>query len=200
MATGINLAGVSSAGSAPTVGDQENFLECLQLCEKVQVSADKWAILVNANTQTLHLFKDRSCVCSYPVSTAAKGLGQESGSSQTPLGLHTVKDKIGDGATADAIFESRVNTGRTATPTEEKAHILGRILWLQGLQQGYNAGTNVSGTVVDSHQRYIYIHGTNHVHEIGRATSAGCVRMRPADVIDLFDKVPEGTPVYIYEK
>jgi lipoprotein-anchoring transpeptidase ErfK/SrfK len=41
------------------------------------------------------------------------------------------------------------------------------------------------------------IHGTNEPDSIGSAASHGCVRMRPEDVIDLYDRVPLGTPLYI---
>ncbi|MDX6617512.1 MAG: L,D-transpeptidase ErfK/SrfK [Solirubrobacterales bacterium] len=41
------------------------------------------------------------------------------------------------------------------------------------------------------------IHGTNEPSSIGSAASHGCVRMRVDDVIDLYDRVPLGTPIYI---
>ena len=44
----------------------------------------------------------------------------------------------------------------------------------------------------------IRIHGTTDPGSIGRAVSNGCIRMRNEAVMDLFDKVPMGTPVYVY--
>lgn len=44
----------------------------------------------------------------------------------------------------------------------------------------------------------IRIHGTTDPNSIGRAVSNGCLRMRNEAVMDLFDKVPIGTPVYVY--
>jgi lipoprotein-anchoring transpeptidase ErfK/SrfK len=41
------------------------------------------------------------------------------------------------------------------------------------------------------------IHGTDETDSIGSAASHGCVRMIPSDVIDLYDRVPLGTPIYI---
>lgn len=41
------------------------------------------------------------------------------------------------------------------------------------------------------------IHGTSSTGSIGSAASHGCIRMIPAQVIDLYDRVPLGTPVYI---
>jgi lipoprotein-anchoring transpeptidase ErfK/SrfK len=67
--------------------------------------------------------------------------------------------------------------------------VLTRILWLHGLEP-LNANT---------WQRYIYIHGTNDEASIGRPASHGCVRLRNADMVDLFDLTPEGTQVWIRE-
>jgi lipoprotein-anchoring transpeptidase ErfK/SrfK len=65
--------------------------------------------------------------------------------------------------------------------------VMTRILWLDGLEPR-NANT---------HDRYVYIHGTNHEDEIGTAASHGCIRMRNTDVLELFERVDAGTPVEI---
>ena len=44
----------------------------------------------------------------------------------------------------------------------------------------------------------IRIHGTTEPNSIGRAVSNGCLRMRNEAVMDLFERVPVGTPVYVY--
>ena len=41
------------------------------------------------------------------------------------------------------------------------------------------------------------IHGTDDVSSIGTAASHGCIRMRIPDVVELYDRVPVGTPLYI---
>ena len=41
------------------------------------------------------------------------------------------------------------------------------------------------------------IHGTDDTASLGSAASHGCVRMSVPDVIDLYDQVPVGTPIYI---
>jgi lipoprotein-anchoring transpeptidase ErfK/SrfK len=41
------------------------------------------------------------------------------------------------------------------------------------------------------------IHGTDETWSLGHAASHGCVRMAIPDVIDLYDRVQVGTPVYI---
>lgn len=209
-------------GSVANKWDKQDSMaleKCRELCEKLNVVLTNWLILVNATTQRLYLLelmknrkpdeekKDESkptlpetdfrLSFSYPVSTAAKGVGQIEGSGQTPLGLHCIQTKIGDEAPPFAIFKSRELTGEIAAPQRGGKDIVGRILWLQGLQAGENQGKNSEEKIVDTYFRYIYIHGTNDL-EIGTAVSAGCIRMFPNDVIALFDKVPERTLVYIY--
>lgn len=67
-----------------------------------------------------------------------------------------------------------------------------RILRLRGLEKGINKGEGV-----DSHKRYIYIHGTPQEWLIGKPASHGCIRMLNKDVIRLFNIVPSGTVVSI---
>ena len=59
-------------------------------------------------------------------------------------------------------------------------------------------GFNRLGTV-DTMRRYIYIHGSHQLAEMGRPGSIGCIRMRNVDIIELFDTVPAGTTVTITE-
>lgn len=126
---------------------------------------------------------------SYPISSSRFGLGFEVGSRKTPVGQFRVAHKIGDGMPHGTIFRSRVplQPGEPVPQTEDL--ITSRILWLEGLEE-QNANTK---------QRFIYIHGTKHEDRVGRPDSHGCIRMRNADVIDLFDLVEEGTPVVIEE-
>lgn len=180
--------------------DQTNFEKCTQTCEKIGIPIRDWVLLVNVDTQTLHVFQRQTRLCSYALSTSKNGTGQEEGSGKTPLGLHAIATKVGDGASRDAIFESRVLTGAKATAADEKAHIVARILWLKGLEKGYNLGWNENRVVVDSEARYIYFHGTMHTQFIDEcvASSGGCFRMKSEDVINLYNQVPEEALVYIY--
>ncbi len=75
------------------------------------------------------------------------------------------------------------------------AKITTRILWLEGLEPGFNRGGNV-----DSHSRYIYIHGTGDETMIGRPASCGCIHLAADDLVPLFDKLPGGTLVWIQEQ
>ncbi len=70
--------------------------------------------------------------------------------------------------------------------------ILTRILWLSGLEHGFNRLGEQ-----DSMRRYIYIHGTNEKDKIGEAHSHGCIRMLDDDLINLFKKIRPITPILI---
>jgi lipoprotein-anchoring transpeptidase ErfK/SrfK len=43
------------------------------------------------------------------------------------------------------------------------------------------------------------VHGTNAESSIGGAVSSGCIRMMNADVIDLYNRVKVGSPIYVYQ-
>jgi lipoprotein-anchoring transpeptidase ErfK/SrfK len=133
----------------------------------------------------------------YAVSTAKNGLGEQSGSYCTPRGRHRIAEKIGDGQPLYAVFKARVPTGEVwsrelAASEPGRDWILTRILWLEGLENGKN-----KGVPVDTHARYIYIHGTDEEHLVGTPASHGCIRMRNEDVVDLFKLVEVGTEVRI---
>lgn len=157
-------------------------------------------IEISIPQQTLTLFDDNGGqVARYAVSTAANGVGCVKNSGCTPLGAHIIRAKIGDGAAENTVFVGRRPTGEIFTPAlklefPERDWILTRILWLSGTEPGKNRLGNV-----DTMQRYIYIHGTPDETELGVPGSHGCVRMRNADLVDLFDRVPVGTTVNISE-
>jgi hypothetical protein len=160
---------------------------------KIQHEPPATYLSVHVDMQVLAHVRDLRVVREYTISTSAFGVGNASGSNQTPPGLHRIAQKIGDGAPLYAIFRSRENTGVLWQPgLIEENLILTRIMWLAGLEEGVNCGANI-----DSHDRYIYIHGTNREDLIGTPLSHGCVVMRNADVIELFDAVEEGTLVVI---
>ena len=125
----------------------------------------------------------------FPVSSSRFGLGTEEGSHQTPLGRFKVGQKIGHDQPSGTIFRSRIPLQAGDPPPETEDWVTSRILWLEGLED-HNANTR---------DRYIYIHGTKHEDRIGRPDSHGCIRMRNADVIELFQLVDEGTSVVISE-
>jgi lipoprotein-anchoring transpeptidase ErfK/SrfK len=109
--------------------------------------------------------------------------------------LHRIAEKIGSGEPAGTVFKSRQIVGHTSQPDFADAKITSRILWLEGLEPGHNRGGNV-----DSHARYIYIHGTADQSSIGQPSSCGCIHLADADLIPLFDLLPSGTLVWISEQ
>ena len=88
--------------------------------------------------------------------------------------------------------QSREIVGHTSQADFAAAGITTRILWLEGLQPGFNRGGSV-----DTHDRYIYIHGTSDQKSVGRPASHGCIHLADPDLIALYDQVPSGTLVWI---
>ncbi len=110
-----------------------------------------------------------------------------------------MRAKVGAGATANTVFVRRRPTGEVWSPElaaqfPGRDWILTRILWLSGCEPGRNRLG-----CVDTMRRYIYIHGSPDTVPMGAPGSIGCVRMRNADIIELFDLVPPYTPVNIVE-
>jgi L,D-transpeptidase YbiS len=124
-------------------------------------------------------------------STSRFGVGQIANSNCTPLGLHCIREKIGGGHPVGTVFQGRRPIGFTWQGMPD-AKITTRILWLEGLEPGFNRGGNV-----DSHARYIYIHGTGDEPSLGRPASCGCIHLAADDLIPLFDRLPSGTLVWI---
>ena len=168
----------------------------------LKIPLTRQLLIVNISSQRLSLYEYGQRVKEYPISTAKKGIGNHSGSFQTPLGLHRISEKIGSNSAPNAIFESRVPTGRTwhAGGSETSDFVLSRILRLKGEESGFNKGRNAQGIVVDSHERCIYIHGTNHEKSLGCPVSHGCIRMGNGDIIDLFSRVQKDALVWVTER
>lgn len=137
----------------------------------------------------------------------------------TPLGLHRVEARIGAGAPLGAVFRGRVPTGENCFQMDVAASqpnlITTRILRLRGLEPGRNVGTcpradlrrRLHGhlpeglgpeVLVDSWQRYIYLHGTNNEGQLGQPASHGCVVLGNRDIATLFEAVPVGSLVYLH--
>jgi lipoprotein-anchoring transpeptidase ErfK/SrfK len=144
---------------------------------------------ISIRDQQLTLTRDGKVVRSYPVSTSRFGIGTEEGSLKTPLGNFRIAEKIGHGAAPGTIFKARVALGPDDPLPDTEDFVTSRILWLDGLDPE-NANTR---------DRFIYIHGTKHENRMGVPDSHGCIRMRNADVIELFDMVDETTQVVIRE-
>jgi hypothetical protein len=152
-------------------------------------------LLVRILSQTLQLVEKASVAKAYAISTSKRPPSNVKDSLGTPRGLHALAERIGAGQPSGMVFRSRVPTGLHYSELEDADHsnlITSRILWLNGLEPGVNEGGEV-----DTHARYIYIHGTQREDRIGTPVSAGCILLSNADVIDLYDRVRTGDLVWI---
>ena len=152
---------------------------------------------INIQNQKLYVNIENALTKIYHVSTAAKGIGQQAGSEQTPIGWHEIRAKIGKEYPVNTVFVDRRPTGEIFSSSLRLTHperdwILTRILWLSGLEKGKNRLYKV-----DTMRRYIYLHGSPDDVEMGNPGSRGCIRMRNSDIIELFDLVLPGTRVLI---
>ncbi len=157
-------------------------------------------IIISISEQKLALLENKQVKKTYIISSAKEGIGNLSGSYKTPLGAHTISQKIGENAKLGTIFKARIDTHKIAKiftePNQESDtdNITSRILWLNGLEEGVNKGGDV-----DSHKRFIYIHGTDEEGRLGTPVSHGCIRMGNLDIAELFGLVSVGTLVAIVE-
>ena len=106
---------------------------------------------------------------------------------KTPTGRFRIAEKIGAGMPSGTVFKSRRPVKVTKKLLRDADLVMTRILWLDGLDLG-NANT---------HERFIYIHGTNHEESLGKPASHGCIRMRNSDLLELFEQVEVDTLVTI---
>jgi L,D-transpeptidase YbiS len=168
--------------------------------EHTTVAAERAGVRVEIQIpgQRLSLWRGGTRLAVYPVSTARNGPGEVSGSGGTPRGRHRIRLRIGAGCPAGTVFVARRPTGELFTPELAAGHpgrdwILTRILWLTGLEPGRNRGG-----AVDTLRRFIYIHGCPDSEPMGVPRSHGCIRLHSAELLDLFDRVANGTLVEIH--
>ncbi|MBK0064325.1 MULTISPECIES: cell wall-recycling L,D-carboxypeptidase ElsL [unclassified Acinetobacter] len=153
-------------------------------------------ILIDLEQQLLYLPKHNKL---YLISSGKNGIGEQENSGKTPRGWHQIAEKFGENLPVNTVFIARQPTGEIYSPAlslenPQRDWILSRILWLDGLEQGFNQGQGC-----DSKQRYIYIHGTPDSEPMGIPVSHGCIRMRNQDVIEIFDLMERGALVYLSE-
>ncbi|MCB0830634.1 MAG: L,D-transpeptidase/peptidoglycan binding protein [Solirubrobacterales bacterium] len=127
-------------------------------------------LTLDRSTYTLTLWKNLNKVKSYTVAVGQQGL-------ETPAGTYSIQDKqvdpvwtVPNSAWAGDMAGEVVPGGTAENPLKAR--------WM-GIFDG--AG----------------IHGTDDTGSLGSAASHGCVRIAIPDVIDLYDRVDVGTPIYI---
>jgi lipoprotein-anchoring transpeptidase ErfK/SrfK len=127
-------------------------------------------LVADRNNFELRLYKRLRLTKSYTVAVGALGF-------DTPAGLYHIQNKAVDPA--------------WHVPESDWA--------------GDLAGTVVPGGVPDNPLKARWlgifdgagIHGTDQTYSLGSAASHGCIRMAIPDVIELYDQVPVGAPIYI---
>ena len=164
-----------------------------------RMSDDARQLVIDLTAQRLTLLEQGEPVRSYPVSTAANGAGEERDSGCTPRGRHRIRIKIGAGEPENRVFVGRRPSDEIYSPAlaqeyPERDWILTRILWLTGIEPGFNRGGRR-----DTLRRFIYIHGCPEEEPVGEPRSHGCIRMHNRDLLELFGRVENGTLVEIRE-
>lgn len=180
------------------------FAAFLNTCRLRHVRPGGYLLFIRVASQTMDLYEHHGCTGwsksdwlwenRYLVSTSRYGTGNVANSRQTPLGLHEIARKAGMGHPPGTVFQGRQAVGYTwqGHPDAPIAH---RILWLRGLEPGFN-----QGGMVDTFARYIYIHGVGDATTLGRPASIGCVHVAAADLIPLADRLSIGTLVWIAQQ
>ena len=185
----------------PTVKDdgftmKSPIEQVTKTCTRLGIKPAARLLVVRIGPSTLQFYSGGKLVKSYPVSTSRRPPSNVKDSLGTPRGLHEIAERIGEGQPPGVVFKSRVPTGKHYAEFPDADtntnFITTRILWLRGLEPGVNLGGNV-----DTHGRYVYIHGTNHEDRIGERMSAGCVLMRNTELIELFEQVRPGDHVWL---
>lgn len=198
MSFSVAIMTVSSAVFAEGIEMSPRVKAAVQKLEtRFGLKSGDRALVVDPDSQRMFLVRNNRIEATYPVSTSRKGLGNQDGSYQTPTGTHRICEKYGKNSPIGTIFRARKNIGRIAKIYTDNTdspddYVTTRILRLEGMEPGVNKGKGI-----DSYHRFIYIHGTPEEGLIGTPASHGCIRMKNADVIALFDAIPVGTLVEI---
>jgi hypothetical protein len=181
------------------MGMHENYYsEIISACDTVGVGITFQCLYISVTEQRIYFYNEARLESIYEISTAIKGVNQIRDSEGTPLGLHKIADKIGEGVPWGTVFIERKSTGKIFTEYDDwetRSYVTSRILRLKGLQDGYNSGGNC-----DTYGRYIYIHGITNEKKIGTPGTRGCIGMRNGDVIELFSKIASDSVVLIGKK
>jgi hypothetical protein len=165
-------------------------------CAALVIKPTARVMTVSIAQQLLGFYRDEVLIQSYIISTSLRPPSNRKDSRGTPRGLHEIAERIGAGALPGTVFKGRVNLGQHFNELSGEEHtknlITSRILWLRGRELGVNAGGEV-----DSYERYIYMHGTNHEEKLGTPFSGGCIEMRNLEIIALFEEIRVGDLIWI---
>lgn len=145
-------------------------------------------VAVTLSDQKLTLFQKGKKVKEYSISSSKFGIGNTNGSHRTPLGIHAISQKNGEGQPCGMVFKGCKPTGEVVdVDAAGRDPVVTRVIQLAGLESDNRS----------THRRRIYIHGTPEERYIGQPASYGCIRMKSDDIVDLFGRVHRGMPVAI---
>lgn len=171
--------------------------ELEEILTKVEVPTNSQFITISGENQRLYLYKyindeKVDLIKEYVISTGKNGYGNTPRTGKTPLGLHMISGKSGQGAPEGTVFYSgKPSKLITKIYTDKKDRnndlVITRVLFIIGLE---DINTNTAS-------RRIYIHGTNEEGLLGRPASHGCIRLSNKDIIELYNLVEKGTYVNI---
>jgi hypothetical protein len=174
----------------------DSFERAKEKCATLGLKPASRLITVSIAQQLLGFYQDNCLIKSHVISTSLRPPSNVKDSLGTPRGLHEIAEKFGGGQPPGIVFKARVATGRHFTeysPAEQERNLITtRVLWLRGLEPGHNRGGNV-----DTYERYVYIHGTNHEDRLGTPFSGGCIEMANLAILELFDQVRTKDLVWI---
>ena len=171
----------------------------MQKCAALGIKPANQLLAVHLGTQTMQFYRGGELVrrlCRLHLAPAA-GQCERLAGHAPGAACHRRKNRprtaAGHGLQGRGCRPAGISASSARRKTADNL-ITTRILWLRGLEPGVNHGGEV-----DSHDRYIYIHGTNHEERLGTPQSAGCVLMRNLELVELFDEVRVGDLVWIAE-
>lgn len=168
------------------------------LLDNGKINPNQAMILIDGTEQKLYYTRNGETILKEcPVSTGAKGFGQEPDSGKTPLGLLKIGKKII--AKKYEVLVDKVPTGNILGPNKPSdrvddqgkkhlAEILTGIIELSSLEP-------INKTTFG---RSIYIHGTNREPFLGQPKSGGCIRVGNDNLLWLAKNIPPTTKVMIY--
>lgn len=151
-------------------------------------------LIVNSHDQFAELWDGNKFLKKYSISTAVNGLGCQENSYCTPSGKLRVASKIGNALPLGAVLRSRVPSGEIwsldpVNPLSKSNEdlVLTRLLWLEGAEEKN----------LNTFKRYVYLHGTNQEHLLGKPASHGCVRFSNKDILEIFEALQAGNEVEV---
>ena len=159
-----------------------------QCCKALSILPSTQQIIISIENQKLYVLNQGTLIKQFTISTSKNPPSCLEDSYGTPLGLHSVEEKIGEGEPIGTVFKGRVSKGYTYKEASEEEQsinlITTRIIRLKGLDPSKNLGRPK-----DTYNRYIYIHGTNHEERLGQPFSNGCIELSNQACLDLFSLI-----------